>query len=98
MALSDQEYHRLIAAVDETTVFNASMVHFWLRRKSESKEADSIARRDIYRRVMEHIDDPQNLVHSYKHFELPEFVQRVYKELEVDMTERELKLIWDDSC
>lgn len=96
MALSDHEYLRL-KAIDKTTVFDESMVDFWLRRGSESKEADSIARRDIYRRVLEHIDDPQDLVHALDHFELPEFVQSVYEKLGMKMTKRELGLIWDDS-
>ncbi|PCG98946.1 Hypothetical protein PENO1_036330 [Penicillium occitanis (nom. inval.)] len=91
------EYHRLIAAVDEKTVFDAAMVNFWLIRESENKEADSIARKNIYSRVMEHIDDPDDLVYALEHFELPEFVRKVYDELEISITERELALIWDDS-
>ena len=97
MALSDQEYHHLIAAVDEKTVFDEAMVNYWLTRKSENKEADSIARKNIYSRVMEHIDDPDDLVYALKHYELPEFVQKVYDKLKISITERELALIWDDS-
>lgn len=67
MALGDHENHCTIAT-DKTTLLDGSMVAFWLLRGSDSKEADSIARRGIYRRAMGHINDSQDLVHALRSF------------------------------
>jgi hypothetical protein len=95
MALSDQDYR---LAKMHVKVFGSAIMDYWLIGESENEETDSIAQKNIYNRVMEHIDDPMDLDYALKEFELPEFVQKVYKELKMSISQRELDLIWSDSC
>ncbi|KAE8549809.1 hypothetical protein EYB25_008333 [Talaromyces marneffei] len=92
MSLSDQDYHRLVKKDMEK--FRQAEGFFCLIRDFENEETDPIARKNIYIQIMKHIKCPGDLHRAFERDELREFAQKVYDQLEMNISERELDLIY----